>query len=390
MSDRLIGNRGATWRGTVSSHGSLLPSDGSKELDWFIAADDRWYIPRTETTTRQKWYAGYPVCETRVRIPGGDMVQRVYTVADIGGMTVMEFENDSPMPVVVAVTRSDVFTVREPHNNPPLGLELPADSIVLPVGHKSSTRIALAHSNSASGRLPDDTPDHQQVVRGWETACDVASRMTLPDHTVVASISRLRSDLLLGVGLSQDNAIERVRLGETHHDSIIEVVDCVQARLRSEKRAKVLRWDTPHVLVTAARAAVLLDDEVMAGDIGNAWLRMADRPVEELPVEMPHGIASVAWAESLLAQGSPSGGECKILPHGIAETWWGMSFDVGSLVADPFRTVSFAVRWHGERPALLWETSGAPGIVLSHRDWATTDASGETLLDAPVSASTNA
>lgn len=384
MSNRLVGNRGGTWRGQVTSHGSLLPSDGSGELDWFIAADDRWYIPRQEATTRQKWYAGYPVCETRVRVPGGDLIQRVFAVADLGGMTVMDFENDSPMPVVVAVTRSDVFTVREPHNQPPLGLDLPTGSIVLPVGHKSSTRIALAHKNPTSGRLPSDTPDHQQVVRGWEKACEVASGLTLPDHTVVSAVTRMRCELLLGVGLSNENAIERVRLGEVHLDSIIEVVECVQSRLRAEKRAKILRWDTPHLLATAARAAVLLNDDVMASDIGNSWLRFVDRPVDKLPVEMPDGIECVAWAESLLAQGSPSGGECKILPHGIPEPWWGTSFDVRSLIGDARRTVSFAVRWHGERPAILWETSGAPGIVLSHRNWASTDASGETLLDAPT------
>lgn len=384
MNRRIIGNRGGLWRATVTEHGSVLPSDGSSELDWLIAADDRWYVPRDETTTRQKWYAGFPVCETRVRIPGGDMVQRVYCVADMGGMTVMEFENDSPMPVVIAVTRSDVFTTREPHHTAPLGIELPEDSIVLPVGHKSSTRIALAHSQPTSGRLPEDTPHHQQVVRGWETACDSASRLTLPDHTIVATVAKLRSELLLGVGVDTDNAIERVRLGEIHRDSIIEVVDCVQRRLRSEKRSKVLRWDTPHLLLTAAKAAVILDDETATGDIARAWLRIADRAVADFPVEMPDGFAAIAWAESLLALGSPSGGECRILPFGIPEPWWGASFDLHGLIADPYRSVSFAVRWHGERPALLWEVSGSPGVVLSHRSWMTTDASGETLLDAPI------
>ena len=122
VSGRLIGNRGGTWRGTVTEHGSVLPTDGSAELDWFIAADDRWYTPRNEPTTRQKWYAGYPVAETRVKIPGGDMIQRVYSVADLGGMTVMEFENDSTLPIAVAVTRRDVFTTREPAANPPVGI----------------------------------------------------------------------------------------------------------------------------------------------------------------------------------------------------------------------------------------------------------------------------
>ncbi len=275
--------------------------------------------------------------ETRVRIPGGDMVQRVYCVADMGGMTVMEFENDSPMPVVIAVTRSDVFTTREPHHTAPLGIDLPADSIVLPVGHKSSTRIALAHSQPTSGRLPDDTAHYQQVVRGWETACDRASRMTLPDHTIVATVAKYRSELLLGIGIDTDNAIERVRLGEIHRDSIIEVVDCVQHRLRREKRSKILRWDTPHLLLTAAKATVMLGDETATGDIARAWLRIADRAVADLPVEMPEDFEAIAWAESLLALGSPSGGQCRILPFGIPEPWWGASFDVHGLIADPYR-----------------------------------------------------
>jgi hypothetical protein len=49
--------------------------------------------------------------------------------------------------------------------------------------------------------------------------------------------------------------------------------------------------------------------------------------------------------------------------------------------------LSFAVRWHGARPALLWEISGAPGIVIAggatNEEWHSTDMSGETLLAEP-------
>lgn len=382
MTQRFIGNRGAAWRGAVTEHGSLIPPDG-RELAWFVAADDRWYVPATEVSLRQKWYSGYPVAETRMRIPGGDMIQRVYAVADLGGMAVMEFENDSPMPVVVAVTRNDIFTTREPTSQPPIGIELPAGSIVVPVGHKSTTRVALAHSSPHAGRLPDDTPTHQQVVRGWETACDTASRITVPDHTIVATVSRLRSDLLLGE-CDEESPIELARLGEIHRDLVLGVVDAVQARLKQEKRAKVLRWDTRHVLLTAATACVSLGDDTAAGDISATWLRLSDRPVQELPVEMPTGLAAIAWIEELLVSGSPGGGECRVLAHGIPQPWWGASFDVRGIPADAFRSLSYAVRWHGERPALLWEVNGAPGLVLSHGDWHSVDASGEALLPAPV------
>ena len=381
---RFIGNRGTSWRALVTEHGSVVPPDG-RVIDWYVAADDRWHDPKAEPTTRQKWYSGYPVAETRVKIPGGDLIQRVYCTADLGGLTVIDLENDSPMPVVVALTRSDLFTTRQPADNPPQGIDLPSGSIVIPVGHRASSRAAISHVRPEPGRLPEDTPNHQQVVRGWETACDRPGRITVPDHTIVANVARLRSDLLLGVG-ADDAAIELVRLGETDPDSILRVVDAVQARLKEEKRAKVLRWDTRHLLLTAATACVRLGDETAAGDIGAAWLRFADRDVQELPVEMPAGLPGIAWIEEVLASGSPSGGECRVLTHGVPQPWWGASFEVHGLPADPFRTLSYAVRWHGARPALLWETGGQPGLVLSHGDWHSTDATGEVLLPAPAGA----
>ena len=51
--------------------------------------------------------------------------------------------------------------------------------------------------------------------------------------------------------------------------------------------------------------------------------------------------------------------------------------------------VSYAVRWHGARPALLWECErsirlGAPGL---DRAWSTAEARGEALLAAPTEVS---
>lgn len=387
LDGRVIGVRGARWRATVDGNGTLHPHDGTRPLAWHVAGDDRWYSPESEPTTRQKWYAGYPVVETRMRVAGGDVVQRIYCVADSGGLTVAEFENETTLPVAIALTRGDLLTTREVAHNPARGIDLPADSVVLPLGHKSTVRVGLSHAGTGPGRLPDDVAAHQSVVRGWETACDVASRLNLPDHTVVATVARVRSDILLGE-VTGDVAIEAVRLGEKSPDAIVGVVELVQRRLKSEKRAGTLAWDTPHLLACAARACVLLDDDVAAGDVGAAWLRLADTPIESPPIEMPTGLAAIAWAESLLAKGSPSGGLCALFPWGIPETWWGSSFDAHGLVGDAHRTVSFAVRWHGARPALLWEVNGSPGLVLSAAaadgSWHSAEASGETLLDAPT------
>jgi hypothetical protein len=78
-------------------------------------------------------------------------------------------------------------------------------------------------------------------------------------------------------------------------------------------------------------------------------------------------------------------------------TWLGMPIDVRD-APTAFGPLSYSLRWHGERPALLWEvvvhdaaepcTITAPGLDPA---WSTTDASGEALLAAvPVPAAIRA
>ena len=390
---RIVGVRSRLWRGEVTPTGDVIFSDGSMPLRWYVAADDRWYQPDAEPTVRQKWYSGYPVAETRMKVPSGDIVQRVYCVADLGGMLVMEFENESTLPVAVAVTRRDVLTTRPQIDNPPQGIDLPEGSIVLPLAHGSTTRIGLLHDRAHMGRLPDDIPTHQEIVRGWEGACNVASRINVPDHALTAGVSQLRSAILLDdrsvLGDVDDGyiSIERARLGETDDDTVIHVVDAVQRRIKKERRAKTLSWDTPHLMATAAWVCEKQGDDIAVADIANTWLKMADTPVETLPAVAPRDVSMIAWVESLLVNAQPSGGMCTVLPFGIPEPWWGSQFECHGLIADPRHRVSYAIRWHGARPALLWEMSGEPGIVIAggatNESWHSTDMSGETLLSAP-------
>lgn len=394
---RYIGIRSREWRARVAHDGTVVPQDGSAPLAWHVAADDRWYSPSREPSVRQKWFAGYPVVETRMKVPTGDIVQRTYCIADLGGLTVMEFENESTLPVAVAVTRRDVLTTRPTIDNPPQGIDLPSDSIVLPLAHSAITRVGLLHDRPHTGRLPDDIPSFQEVVRGWESACNVASRVSVPDHTLTAGMSAVRCALLLDDNdvlshITDDehrdhHLIELARLGETDDDFIIDVVHAVEKRIKRERRASQLAWDTPHLLATAAWVCEKLGDDLAAADIGRTWLRMADTPVTPLPAISPTGLGMIAWVESLLVGAHPAGGLCTVLPFGIPETWWGAHFECHGLVADPRHRVSYAIRWHGERPALLWEMTGEPGIVIAggvtNEEWHTTDMSGETLLAAP-------
>ncbi|NDB27873.1 MAG: hypothetical protein EB028_08065, partial [Actinobacteria bacterium] len=139
---RAVGVRGGAWLGGVNAWGDVFV-DGQERLRWFVAADDRWYRPSRETTVRQREVSGVPVIETRIKVPGGDAVQRVYGVADLGGAIVVEIYNDSTLPFAVAFDRGDIATMREPSPTGVQGIDLPAGSVVFPVGHHATMRAAI-------------------------------------------------------------------------------------------------------------------------------------------------------------------------------------------------------------------------------------------------------
>jgi hypothetical protein len=88
----------------VDGGGLVTLKGASWSLDWWIGADDRWYLPAREPSVRQRRLGSGPVVETTVRIPSGDARQTV-AGAIVGGRpaTVVEIHNDSPVPVALAM-----------------------------------------------------------------------------------------------------------------------------------------------------------------------------------------------------------------------------------------------------------------------------------------------
>src|SRR5262245_44679085 len=180
----------------MSPGGALLDDDGSVLLDWWVAAEDRWHTPSREVTRRQRLIDGVPVVETAIRVPGGDAVQTVYAIADHGGLAVVAFENRSPAPMAVAVSRRDVFTSHPPTTVSVRGGDAPPDALVLPVGHRSSVVVALAPDDPAQGPVPAGLPSPDQVVRGWLRQTEARADLRLPESPAVG-LPTLRSKLLL-------------------------------------------------------------------------------------------------------------------------------------------------------------------------------------------------
>ncbi len=391
----LIGVTGSPCRAWVSPCGDVTPwRDTDETLQWFVAAEDRWHVPAAEPAVRQRRIDGTPVIETRVRVPEGDAVQRVWSVPDAGGLTVIEVENESALPFAVAFAGARVLTERPPADVPIQGIDLPDGAVVLPVAHTASVRVAIPHDPARfrTWSLPTLAPA-MAVVRGWETVVHRASRLVLPDAGLGEAVTAARSDLLLSgpvdaeadvVGFLLDVA-ELGRLGDDADAWMPEIVEPI---------ASIARSDDPEVelaLRACERLAVSAGDDRAAGDLA----RIRERRIRSgrAPETMSAGQSSfsdlrrgesvgrfVAQVEQRIAD------EGRLLPLGIPRRWLGSNFEVHGVPTGPRSTVGFAVRWHGERPAVLWEQRGPTQLLTApavDADWSSNAASGEALWAEP-------
>lgn len=386
------GVTGSRWRASITPWGGLAPWDG-RPLEWYIAADDRWHVPANEAAVRQRRVDGTPVTETRVRVPSGDVVQRIYSVVDGGGITVIEIENESTLPVAIAFDRRDVLTERTVGDVPIEGIDLPDSSFVLPLGHRATIRVGIPHTSldpSADRRLPSGLPTAPQVVRGWTILAERASRFVLPDGergtALVERIAAERSELALGsVPHATDDPVayclglgELVRMGERPEHWLPELVDAVAA-VGPEPG-----WDADVALAAADRVLAVGGERRARGDLARIIERRSVSlfPRSPLPADVPDGLRAVPWIERLMAT------EGALLPTGLPAAWLGQSLEVYGVPTVGASTVSFAIRWHGVRPAILWEQSGEPVELASPvlaPGWRSSEPAGEALWPEPVS-----
>ena len=285
-----------------------------------------------------------------------------------------------------------MLTERPPADVPIKGIELPAGSIVLPVGHRSSIRVAVPHEPARidTWALPTLAPA-MAVVRGWLTVVHRASRVVLPDAGLADALTSARCDLLLQgpvgsgdpVGFLLDVA-ELVRLGDDADAWMPEIVEPIAAIGRSTGS------EVDAALEACERLAAAAGDDRALGDIAELRARRvrdgrvageAGGPASFSDVRRGASVGRfVAQIERRIADGG------RLLSAGIPRRWLGANFEVHRIPTGTRSTVSFAVRWHGERPAVLWEQHGepqhlsAPGVDPG---WSTDEASGEALWAAP-------
>ncbi|HSO95885.1 MAG TPA: hypothetical protein VLV81_07570, partial [Acidimicrobiia bacterium] len=223
-------------------------------------------------------------------------------------------------------------------------------AFLYPVAHRSAVRFALHLRPVPAGVLASaGLPGPGDAARGWAAHLDRGLRVDLPDRALTESVrSALAATLLAGVrrpvdpatvaaledwGFDREAAAAWPGLGWRHR------------RLAAHRAGAPARWDD---VASAASDAELLT---------------------RLRTLLVHEAAD--GTVTLLADLPPA--------------WRGQPVDVRSA---PTRAgpVSYAVRWHGSRPALLW--AAPPGVQLRapglDPHWATVEPTGEALLATAV------
>jgi hypothetical protein len=220
------------------------------------------------------------------------------------------------------------------------------------------------------------------MQRTWLAAVERAGYAVVPDKSLAPRINRLRSDLLVlsaratsswGEDLAGDDIAKVVALGElvrmgerveswaTRDDVVDDLARVTEALLREHRSSSAIPWDVERALFVAQCVFTSIGERRAAGDVASSRARLA--PAQAPSNAAPEGIRVAAWLDEQLVTPRRDG-TVSMLGWGIPRLWLGAALDCRRIVADTTRTVSFGLRWHGEKPAVLWEVDGDEGLVL--------------------------
>ena len=318
-----------------------------------------------------------PVVETVVRVPGGDAVQRVYAVAEHGGLVVVEVANESSEPFALALLPEGpvVLGSSRPASTVPVeGVTLPAGAQVWPVAHRTSLRVVLPLSGSRAVLSPGSLPDADAVVRGWLAQSERILRVEVPDDAVMARLRAARADTLL-----DDDPAGALLVGGGRPDEVAAAVFALTRPSRRGQPSGVVGPSTGWALCEAEATLAAMGEPRAAADVRWFLDRLAPPRVAAAPATAP--VEVLAEVRGLVVREGPTGVE--LLPD-LPVSWLGGPVEAHEIATRHGR-VSFAVRWHGARPALLWECDRPITLTCPSLgpDWSDGRARGEALLAGP-------
>ncbi|HEX6312175.1 MAG TPA: hypothetical protein VF152_11180 [Acidimicrobiia bacterium] len=363
MTPTRIGNLDSPRCALVDRCGRVGIDGADWSLDWWIGGEDRRHVPGEEASLRQRRPGVAPVVETALRVPSGDAVERVYGAGGRADLVVVEIENASPVPfaagLVVRGRPGRAAPATRVAGNwlsigggravllprPPLRRETgDADAFVYPVAHRTRLRFAVVLEPGPD--VPDDLgpiPGVVDVARSWDAHLSRGMRIDVADAGFRQAVDRARADLLL----APPDAVGAAALEDWGFDAEFGRAWArlsYRARRRARRRPRGGGW---------AEVRACRDD----GDAARFLLAL----------------------RALLVRDA-GGGDLELVTE-LPREWLGQDLEVHDAPTRRGR-VSFAVRWHGERPALLWQSEGPGGLRAPGLDpaWSADRPEGEALL----------
>jgi len=306
---------------------------------------------------------------------------------------------------------------------------LAAAAVVVPL----ATGVPLRASMPLGGR-PVEVRPPEQVAAGWLAVVSRAASVTLPDEAAERAWRRGIAACILAAGGAETAAASRAavvldRVGlpdeaDRAREVILRAVEgsplpageaaaglraLASRRLRHGRVSGLAEWAGPLAAAegehldafTLEQVAAALEPEApAAARDARRLLAEAASPTSMLRSVSSDGDLAETVRRSVAFGGDGLAGIEALLDRVVAETpnqlqmapalpqaWRGASIDARSLETRHGR-LSFSLRWHGARPAVLWElqpvwASGAPGPMMCcglDESWTSNALSGEVLL----------
>ena len=422
----------------VDRSGTVAPVGARWQVGWAVGAEDRWHIAAEEAAVRSRLVDEMPVTATAMKVPGGDVVLRAAAGCDAAGRwVVLEFRNDTPVPVSLAVGvggsinaalvrgscllvdgRAAVRLPRPPGGavavddgdvwravraGPPAGdcaarsrAGLAAAAVVVPLAPRVPLRVIVPVEGE-----PEADSSPEEVAAGWRAVVARAASVELPDDTAARAWPRGIAAAILAAGCTEPEAaaraavvLDRVGLpdeadraraalmGEAERSRLSppSAAAALQAlasrRLRAGRVSGLAELAGP--LVAAAgdcldplmleQVAAALESEAPAAARDARRLlarttsaasvpRLAatvDGFAESVRRSVAFGGDGLAGTEVLLDCLVGEAPDHLVMATVLPEPWRGASVDARSLVTR-HGVLSFSLRWHGLRPAVLWD-----------------------------------
>ena len=435
----------------VDQSGTVAPVAAGWRVGWAVGAEDRWHVAAREAAVRSRLVDDMPVTATLMRVPGGDVELRVAAGRAAAGRAVtLEFTNDTPAPVSLAVAvtgsiktagvngsrlladgRVAVDLGRAPGGSavvddgevwsavqaqPPPGdcearngAGLAAAAAVVPLAPRVPLRVTVPVDGESAGNAGSP----EEIAAGWRAVVERAASVELPDDTAVRAWRRGVAASILAAGCVEPEAaaraavvLDRVGLpdeadrargllvGAAQRSRLPPLVAAAALRALASRRLRTGRvsglaeWAGP----LAAAAGHCLDPLILeqVATVLETEAPAAARDARRLLAEAASptsGARSVAGgadlagtvrrsaafggdgidgAEALLGCLVAEAADHLVIAPFMPDEWIGAPVDARGLITR-HGVLSFSVRWHGSRPALLWELA-PPGGHGSDRD----------------------